>query len=854
MLAAEYRKLNLTTKDKEKRMRTIRLLVWVLVAAVLSMTVSVMAQGSSAAVRFVHVIPGVAGLDIYVNGNLSAANLGYGESTTYIDAPTGDLTVRVTLAGVTSTLWEQVVPSTPDRAQTLIASSTDPLAFDIYEDSLDAVALGTTRFSIVHAINGGANIDIVAEGETISTSLPYRGFLSTIDVPANTYTFTIVQAGGSVDSPLIAPTAFGLAGRTSYMLVLHGPASAPSALLLKAPVAVSGDVGWVRVSHGAEGAPNVDLTLNGELIIPGLAFGQSTTHIPVEAGSYEAALRVAGGGSEITSLTVDVVGGEAQTVAAIGTLDDLTVAAFADDVAAVAPRTAVVSLLNGISGASISLTLGDGSAIASNLNFGAASPAVNLEPGRQPLSLSVSAGTVAVTVDLPATSFYGGVYYNLIALRDGTDFTVKVNPTSLSQALNSAPGASVEVVSIAPTEAPVVATTEAQAQSTPVPAQPTQQTVIPVAPTAPTLPTARVVLDPGANLQLREYPRSDARSLGLAPNGTTFTVNGRVGAPIDIITGEELPLADGSTFVDPATALTDTDGDGIVNGDLPPQDTWLNVTLTTADGQVTAWINALYVDVRSPRGEAQPLRDLPLVPQNRPGTSEGTVVATPTPPENFARAIVFNLDPGVGLNVRRTAETTGEVLARVQSGEWMELVGFGESGDWAFVVYTTPDGGSVRGWAGTLYLRYEYRGRAVTISEMASLGLLDPVDETTLRGGVTAGTAPVVQPTADPMRNTNVATVVGLDAGVNLNLRRTPDTSAEVLLQIPMGASMRVISRSGSESWLEVEFDGVTGWVSSLYTVLTFNGRPVAITDIPVNATFSATATPTPTPTATPDA
>jgi uncharacterized protein YraI len=101
------------------------------------------------------------------------------------------------------------------------------------------------------------------------------------------------------------------------------------------------------------------------------------------------------------------------------------------------------------------------------------------------------------------------------------------------------------------------------------------------------------------------------------------------------------------------------------------------------------------------------------------------------------------------------------------------------------------------------------------------------------------------------MRNTNVATVVGLDPGINLNLRRTPDTNAEVIAQIPMGANMRVISRSGSMSWLEVEFEGTTGWVASLYTVLSFNGRPVDLAAIPENPTFNQTATPTQTPTAT---
>src|SRR5690606_5121690 len=124
-----------------------------------------------------------------------------------------------------------------------------------------------------------------------------------------------------------------------------------------------------------------------------------------------------------------------------------------------------------------------------------------------------------------------------------------------------------------------------------------------------------------------EYPRSDARSLGLAPNGTVFAVNGRAGAPIDILTGDIIQLPDGTDWVDPVTLLTDTDGDGQINGDLEPSETWLNVTLATADGQVTAWINALYVDLRTPRGEPQLLRDLPTVPQNQAGVSEGTIVA-----------------------------------------------------------------------------------------------------------------------------------------------------------------------------------------------------------------------------------
>lgn len=825
-------------------MRAFRFLVLAVAALLLALPIGVSAQDAGAKVRLVHVIPAVAGLDVYINGNLTASNLGYGQSTDYVDTPAADLTVRVTLAGVSSTLWEQVVPASANSALTLIASSTDPLTFDVFEDSLAEVSLATTRFMVIHAVNGAPNVDVIAEGQTIATGLPYRGFLNTIDVPVNTYTFTVVPEGGSSDAPFIPPTSAALAGRTSHMLVLYGPATAPSTLLLKAPVEVAGDVGFVRVSHGADGAPNVDVLFNGDLVVPGLAFGESSVHVPVEAGSYTATLRVAGGGSEITTADVEVVAGGAQTVAAVGSLDDLRVAAFTDTIDAVAPRSTVVSLINGIAGSMVSLTLEDGTSIASGLAFGEASAAVTLSPSRQALTMSVAVGEVAADINIPAIAFYGGTYVNLVAVREGSSFGLDVSSTGLAVAMNSAPGAADMLASVEPTALP---TTVAVAQPTAAPqsAAPTAQSIV-TAPTVPSLPTARVVLDPGANLQLREYPRADARSLGLAPSGTVFTVNGRVGAPIDILTGNVIPLPDGTDWVDPVALLTEQ------NQDLEPSDTWINVSLATADGEVNAWINALYVDLRNPRGERQQLRDLPTIPQNQPGSSTGTIVATPAPPENFARAVVFNLDPGVGLNIRRTAESSGEVLGRMELGQNARLVGIGQSGEWAFVEFEPAEGGTISGWAGMLYLRYEYRGRSVTLDEVRALNLLTEVDEATRRGSVTAGAPPLVQPTQDPLRGVNVATVVGLDAGVSLNLRRTPSVDAEVLTQVPLGAQVRVLSRSGSDAWLEVEFDGLVGWVASLYTTLSFNGRPISITDIPVNTTFNATATPTPTATPAP--
>ncbi|MCU0474952.1 MAG: DUF4397 domain-containing protein [Anaerolineae bacterium] len=820
--------------------------------AVAMLGLSTGAQEATAQVRFLHVIPGVAGLDVYINDNLSAANLNFGESSGYIRTTAGELDVRVTLSGVTSALFEQTIVTAGDEAFTLIASSTDPLAFDVYRDDLNALDAGTSRFNVIHAVKGGPALDFQADGQTIITGLAYKDFLNTIDVPANAYSFTAFPTGGTAEEAVLPTTLIGLSGRTAQTLVIYGPATAPQALVLRAPVSVGGEVGFVRVAHAAEGAPNVDLFVNDALIVPNLAFGESTVHLPVDAGSLTASLRVAGGGDEIIALPLEVEAGNAITVAATGSLEDLTVEAYADDISGVTSRQAAVSVLNSIAGTTITVTQADGTALAEGLNVGDASEAVTVAPSRQNITLSVQAGTVNAEIVVPNVSLYGGNYYNLIALRTGETFSLRVLPTGLAQAVNSAPGAAEDIiVQVPPTP---TATTPPLAQPTATPigasAEATPAPIVVVTgPTASTFPTARVILDPGANIQLREFPSADARSLGLAPNGTVFVVNGRVGAPIDVITGEEIPLPDGTTFVDPVSLLTGND-------DLNPLDTWLNVTLETPDGAVSAWVNTLYLDVRDPRGERQRLADLPSVPRNRAGTASGTVVTTPIPPENFARAVVFNLDAGVNLNIRRTPETGGEVLARVLSGTSMRLIGVGASGTWAFVEYEPAEGGTITGWAGTLYLRYEFRGKVQTVEELTAASLIQAVDEATLRGTISADAPSLAQPTADPLRGVNVAQVVGLNPGVSLNVRRTPSTSAEVLANLPLGARVQVFSRTNTLDWVEVEFDGVRGWVSTTFLIFSFNERTVQLADIPLSTDFGAlpTALPTTTPTPTPSA
>lgn len=795
-----------------------------LLAGLLALTFSgVSAQADSTArLRFVHAVPGAPAVDIFTNGQLTIQGLEFGEASTFVTVPAGDHQLIVAASGTTAPLWEQPITAEAGSASTLVAAATNPLTFQIYPDDLTALPLGKARFTAIHAIAGAPNVDIaLADGQVALANLSFGQPAGTLDLPTNiVYPFTVVVSGQGVASALLTPDPIAMNTGTSYTLLIYGTPAAPEAQLLAAATAPDAPGGFVRLAHGVADAPAVDIYINNVLAASALAYGDMTEHIAVPAGDFTVALRPAGGDQELLTTSVTVQAGTAATAVALGTLDTLSVDVFADDITGMTPNQARLSLVNGIPGSSsISATLGDGAALASNLPFGSAGAALNITPARQPITLAVTtdAGTNLVTI--PALAFYGGVYYNLLATSADGQVSLIVSPTSLVQGIASAPGAA---------SAAVVQATVPPPPAEPIAVQPTVPPPDQPVAAGTSGPTARVLLDPGANLQLRQYPRADALSLGLAPSGAVLTVNGRAGGPRPPVGTTPDPNA--TPFADPASALDP-------KADLP-LDTWLNITYTTPDGgAISAWVNAQFLDVRNIRGERQRLADLPLVPSNQPGEAINTGVTPPPIPKDRVVANVFNLDPGVNLNIRRTPSVDGEVLIRIPNGTATEFLGLKEDQSWVFVRYTTPEGGTVTGWANTLYIQYTYNNRPIKLDEMDQRGLLVFVPED-LRGEISSGIAPAAIPTLDPIKDKILAEVT-LDPGANLNLRRRPDIQSEVIVPVPSGTRLIVNGRTGDGAWLNVSFEGAEGWIApqapgAVFVRLTFNGQPYDLANVPV--------------------
>ncbi len=814
---------------------------FMLIALVLLLgVIPALAQSGNGQVRFIHAIPGASAFDVYTDGVLTISDLAYGSATNYVMVPAGTHHIAVTQTGSTTSLWEQDINPAADAALTLVASSASQAAFQVFQDDLNSLPLGKARFTAIHAIADGPSVDVIlADGRPVIPGLQYNQPYGTLDLPATSYDLAVVPAGEAVSAAILAAQPYNLATGTSYVALVYGTKDAPETLLLSAPTRPEVAGGFVRIAHVIPDAPAVDIYLNNTLVAPGLGFGSTTDYIALPAASYSLAARAAGSSTDLATGTLNVTVNGMKTALVSGSAEAPAVQVFEDVTNAVNAGTSVLSLINVTTDATVTAAYSNGTALLGSVASGKSDSAL-LQPSENSIVVSATSGdTTAKTLDLPG-GIYGGVYYSVI-VAGSLPQVVQLPAVSLAQSVASAPGNPAAVASV-PTAVPTEVAQLLPTATLPAPAeQPTQDTgsgvEILVQPTPASTtegPTARVLVDPGVNLQLRQYPNSTALSLGLAPSGATLRVNGRAGDPVPPPGTTATPTPDGATpSVDPITLLE-------AGEDLNPRQTWLSVTFDTPDGgTITAWVNALYVGVHDSQGKSLALRNLATVPSNSAGSAQNTAMLPPSPQQILTYAIATNVSPGVRIHIRRTPDVAGESLALIPAGTQMELVSVIEARDWVFVRYTSPDS-TVTGWVSVTFVTFQRNGQAIDFDRLQELNELNIADDTQ-RGGVFTTGQPSNSGVPADLRDVIAGEITGLNAGANLHLRRTPSEAGESLALMPNGTMVIVTGRIEDSTWLQVTYQNQTGWVSSEFVKLTFNGTPYDL------ATLSAISTPTPT-------
>lgn len=835
-------------------------------------------------IRFIHAVPGGPALNVYIGAAVAASGLAFGQATRYLNVGPAEIDVSLAASGSGMPILSDLVTIPGDMVGRTVVIQQDGqggIELASYDDELSPARAGFIRFAAIHAIQGAPAVDVLqVDGQNVTPLVQGLSFgqpYGTVDIPASSGDLVIVPTNADVSSTVAKAEKVSLVAGTYNVVVALGTldgAVKPSALLVTAPLAVEAPAAsaLVRLVHGSAEAPAVDAYVNSVLIAPGLELGAATPHIGLAAGTAKVELRAAGSAADsapIASVDLTLEAGKALTAVVNGPTDGLKITTSEDNIAALSPTKARIHLVNPAGEATA--TVG-GASVASTQAAG-----VEIDPGVY--DLSVVSGETTLTEKVAIS---GGVLYDVIVL----DNRLVIAATGLDERPGSAPGAP-PAIAAAPT---ATAVSVAVATATPLPVSPTPlqlavtppppagtPTSVPVfvptgqppvptdVPTAetpimiletlppqqvqPGLPSATpfgatgvtgtVDTDPGVNLKIREYPREDAKTLGLAPSGAVLVIEGVRGPAL----GRGTPTPE-------ATATLNPEGVSL-------EQVWVFVrwNIDGGGGTLTGWTKAFYLILTNDRGRrlssVQDIFALRQIPEDTFGEISANV--TPVGPDAIFIIGTVTVDPGVNLQLRRTPGIDGESLTLLPAGvelivlEKTEvqsqggLVGEPASLIWLFVRYQT-ESGSITGWVNSQFLVLKRRGQPVSLDEV-------PVAAEIQRGG-TVGSPAVITP---PPPSGLIATIDKLDPGVNLQLRRNPDAGAESLGLIPAGTQLPVTGRNGAGTWLRVNYNAIEGWVSSAYVSVTRNGRPVPIHELE-NVTDEPDIAGTPTVTPTPAA
>ncbi|MHB8624898.1 MAG: DUF4397 domain-containing protein [Aggregatilineales bacterium] len=806
---------------------------------------------SGGMIRFVHALPGGPAIDVFVDNVLAARNLAYGSATRYLNVPFGDHKIVVTPTGTGAQpsgtpILSATVTSESDRPAQLVVvdgTATKPEA-GVFVQDLSALTSGKTRFTAVHAIKDAPAIDILRpDGSPLIQGLKYGDTFGGFDTDAGAPGLAVVPAGGEVSGAIIQIDTVALDAGTHYTLVAMGTVSGsvkPSYLLLSAPTALPSGEKLVRFVNGLTGGKAIDIYVNGTLIAPDLATGEATLHLPFAAGDAKIDLRNAGDAPSATvigSQTLTLKDAAQTAVVTSDSAQKFAVTASADDISTLKPTTARVHVIDATGG---------------NTAFTFNNAPLPASTNGTAQSGDLAAGKYDIEADGAKTTLTlnGGTLTDLILIGTSGSTQLVIATTGLSEQPGSVPtGAGGNVVAAQPTTAasPTAAsgTGNQTNPSTPSPVPAATTTAVPQ-PTATITPVPGVIgtvaTDPGVNLKVRQYPRPDALTLALVPSEATLNILGVRGPAANTGTpGTAVPT--GAKVPTPTIVATTW------------HDIWLYVSWTTPDGgTVSGWTIAQFLNITingksiaSTNNAA--LLSLKQIPANIPGEVTGTKITPVADTNNVIGTITTN--PGTNAQLRRTPNVAGESLALVPSGATVivlqkinipvtPVVGAPTSPLWYFVRYDA-NGSSIFGWMSADFIKVTFHGRAPDPTQI-------PIATEITRGFIQGNATQVGLPTAAGL----VATVINLSPGANLQFRATPSANGQSLGLIPLDTQLPILGRNGNGSWIQVQFQGQTGWVDSAFVSVTKNGRKTSVGDLPVvngEPNTFGTGTPTSTPT-----
>ncbi|MGC9356555.1 MAG: DUF4397 domain-containing protein [Anaerolineae bacterium] len=164
--------------------------------------------------------------------------------------------------------------------------------------SLSSVALaqeGMARVRVVHASPDAPAVDVWVEGNVAFSGAPFKGITDYASLDPATYNVKVVPAGAT--EPVVIEADLNLAANTDYTVVAVNTLEniEPLVLVDNNSQPAEGKA-HVRFVHASPDAPAVDIAVagGGPVLFSNVAFKGVGDYLPVDAGTYDLDVRVAG--------------------------------------------------------------------------------------------------------------------------------------------------------------------------------------------------------------------------------------------------------------------------------------------------------------------------------------------------------------------------------------------------------------------------------------------------------------------------------------------------------------------------------------------------------------------------------
>ncbi|MEM7262358.1 MAG: DUF4397 domain-containing protein [Planctomycetota bacterium] len=380
---------------------------------------------ASALVRVAHLSPDAPNVDVWVDGNVVLSDVPFGAISDRLPLPPGTYTVQVTPAGAT----EPVVIDadlTLDSGVSYTVAATGVLAdiapLVLVDDTVTDPDFAKVRFN--HTSPDAPAVDVaVAGGPVLFSNVSFGESSGYLNVDPGTYDLEVRVAGTSTVALSLPGVA--LAGETNYEVFAIGLLADMTLGALTALTATP-EPAEVRVAHLSPDAPNVDVWVDGSVVLADVPFLTVSDYLTLAPGSYLVQVTPAGQTAPIViDETLTLSSGTSYTVAATGLLGagDLQPQVLVDDRDPSADQAKVRFVHDSPDAPAVDVAVAGGPVLFADFEFRESSAYLPVDPGTYDLEVRL-AGTTTVVLELPGVALAAGINATAFAVGLVGDMTL----------------------------------------------------------------------------------------------------------------------------------------------------------------------------------------------------------------------------------------------------------------------------------------------------------------------------------------------------------------------------------------------------------------------------------------------